>query len=187
MRKAAFLYNPDSGGQRAKRKAELESVLALLRAAGIEVELMLPHSAAEAQEQAKDSIRRGCDTVLAGGGDGTIHNIVQVLANTPVALAILPLGTANALAHDLGLPMNVFKAAQALTQSKRRRIALGRVGYRNLSDNPETRFFGSRRRGSRCSPFLQAPYRSQAAHGDGSLLCQGVASVVYASDDAIQG
>ena len=141
MRKAAFLYNPDSGGQRAKRKAELESVLALLRAAGIEVELMLPHSAAEAQEQAKDSIRRGCDTVFAGGGDGTIHNIVQVLANTPVALAILPLGTANALAHDLGLPMNVFKAAQALMQAKQSRIALGRVGYRNLSDDPETRFF----------------------------------------------
>ena len=141
MRKAALLYNPDSGGQREKRKAELESVLALLRNAGVEVELMLPHSAAEAQQQAKDAIQQGCDTVFAGGGDGTIHNIVQVLANTPVALAILPLGTANALAHDLGLPINVFKAAQAALRSASRRIALGRIHYRDLADNPGARFF----------------------------------------------
>jgi diacylglycerol kinase (ATP) len=141
MRKAVLLYNPESGGRRAKRKAELESVFALLRGAGIEVELMRPHSAAEAQDQAKDAIQRGCDTVLAGGGDGTMHNIVQVLANTPVALAILPLGTANALAHDLGLPMNVFKAAQVLMKSKQRRIALGRVQYRNLAGESAARFF----------------------------------------------
>lgn len=141
MRKAALLYNPDSGGKRGKRKSELESVLALLRNAAIEVELMLPHSAAEAQQQAKAAIQQGCDTVFAGGGDGTIHNIIQVLANTPVALAILPLGTANALAHDLGLPMNVFKAAQAVLQPIPRRVALGRVHFRDLAGNRDARFF----------------------------------------------
>lgn len=141
MRKAALLYNPDSGGRREQRTAGLESVLAMLRNAGVEVELMRPHSAAEAQQQANDAIQQGCDTVFAGGGDGTIHNIVQVLANTSVALAILPLGTANALAHDLGLPMNVFKAAQAALQSMPRRIALGRVHYRNLAGNSAARFF----------------------------------------------
>ncbi|HTU40240.1 MAG TPA: diacylglycerol kinase family protein [Candidatus Aquilonibacter sp.] len=141
MRKVALLYNPDSGGRREKRKAQLESVLALLRAAAIEVELRLPHSPSEAQELTRNAIQNGCDTVFAGGGDGTIHNIVQVLANTPVALAILPLGTANALAHDLGLPMNVCKAAQALAQPTRRRIALGRIHYRDLADNPAARFF----------------------------------------------
>jgi diacylglycerol kinase (ATP) len=141
MRKVALLYNPESGGRRAKRKAEVDSVLALLRTAGIDVELMLPHSAAEAQEETRNAIQRGCDTVLAAGGDGTIHNIIQVLANTPVALAILPLGTANALAHDLGLPMSIFKAAQALLQSAPRRIALGHVHYRDLADKPGERFF----------------------------------------------
>jgi diacylglycerol kinase (ATP) len=141
MRKAALLYNPDSGGRREKRKAELQSVLVLLRDAGIEVELMLSHSASEAQEQAKDAIARGCDTVFAGGGDGTIHNIIQVLTNTPVALAILPLGTANALAHDLGLPRNVVRAAQAVLRPVRRRIALGCIQYRDLQGNTATRFF----------------------------------------------
>ena len=141
MQKAALIYNPDSGGRRGKRKAELESVLTLLRNVGVDVELMLSQSAAEAQQQAKDAIQRGCDTVFAGGGDGTIHNIVQVLANTPVALAVLPLGTANALAHDLGLPMNVSRAAQAALQPAPRRIALGRIHYRDLADNPAARFF----------------------------------------------
>lgn len=141
MRKAALLNNPDSGGRREKRQAELQSVLTLLRGTGIEVELMLPHSAAEAQEQTKDAIARGCDTVFAGGGDGTIHNIVQVLANTPVALAILPLGTANALAHDLALPRNVLRAAQAVLQPVRRRIALGRIQHRDFLGNTASRFF----------------------------------------------
>jgi len=141
MRKAALLYNPESGVRRAQRKAELECILGLLRDAGVKVELMLPHSAAEAQQQAKDAIQQGCDTVFAGGGDGTIHNIVQVLASTPVALAILPLGTANALAHDLGLPMNIFKAAKAALQSTPRRIALGHIHYRDLKNHPAARFF----------------------------------------------
>lgn len=141
MRKAALLYNPDSGGKREKRKAELQSVLTLLRASGTEVELMLPHSAAEAQEQTKDAIARGCDTVFACGGDGTIHNIVQVVANTQVALAILPMGTANALAHDLGLPTNAVKAAQVLMHAAQRRIAVGRIEFDDLAGNRGFRLF----------------------------------------------
>jgi diacylglycerol kinase (ATP) len=141
MRKAALLYNPDSGGRRRKGQAELEAVMALLRGAGVEVELMLPHSATEAQAQVQRAIQSGSDTVFASGGDGTIHNIVQVLANTPVALAVLPMGTANALAHDLGLPMNVVAAARALLNPVPRRIALGQVRYRDFAGTPAERFF----------------------------------------------
>jgi diacylglycerol kinase (ATP) len=141
MQKAALLYNPDSGGRRARRRAELESVLALLRGAGVEAELRLPHSPAEAQKHARQSLQGGCDTIFACGGDGTIHNILQVLANTPVALAILPMGTANALAHDLGLPMNVLKAARAVLQPRPRRVALGRIRYQDLAGNSAERFF----------------------------------------------
>jgi len=53
MRKAALLYNPDSGGGRNPRHAELESVLALLRHAGIEAELLLTDSRAHAEEQVR--------------------------------------------------------------------------------------------------------------------------------------
>jgi diacylglycerol kinase family enzyme len=141
MRKAALLYNPDSGGRRLRRQAELESVLALLRAADVEAELVLTNSPSHAEEQARQAVLAGYDTVFACGGDGTIHNIIQVLANTSVALAILPMGTANALAHDLGLPMNIGAAARAALQSLPRRIALGRVRYLDLEGKAGARFF----------------------------------------------
>jgi diacylglycerol kinase family enzyme len=141
MRKAALLYNPDSGGSRVRRQAELESVLALLRGANVEAQLILTHSPAHAEEQARQSVLAGWDTVFACGGDGTIHNVIQVLANTRAALAILPLGTANALAHDLGLPMNIAAAARAALHAVPRRVALGRLEYLDLRGKPGTRFF----------------------------------------------
>ena len=141
MRKAALLYNPDSGGGRKRRQSELESVLALLHGANVEASLVLTHSRAHAEEKAREAALAGCDTLFACGGDGTIHNLIQVLANTGAALAILPMGTANALAHDLGLPMNIAAAAHAALHSAPRRVALGRVQYLDLNGKPGTRLF----------------------------------------------
>jgi diacylglycerol kinase (ATP) len=141
MRKAALLYNPDSGGSRVRCQSELESVPELLRGANVEAELILTHSPAHAEEQARQAVQAGCDTVFACGGDGTVHNVIQVLANTQVALAILPMGTANALAHDLGLPMNIASAARAALHAVPRRVALGRIQYLDLEGKPGTRFF----------------------------------------------
>ena len=66
------------------------------------------------------AIDRGCDTVFACGGDGTVNNIAQVLATTPVALAVLPIGTANALAHDLALPLRISAAVSFDSPPERR-------------------------------------------------------------------
>ncbi len=142
MRKAALLYNPDSGGSRGKRRqAELESVLAVLRNANVEAQLVLCDSRAHAKEKARQAVLAGCDTVFACGGDGTIHNMIQVLANTPVALAVLPMGTANALAHDLGLPGNIADAARAALHAVPRRVAVGRIQCLDLEGQPRDRFF----------------------------------------------
>src|SRR6516162_633053 len=102
MRKAALLYNPDSGGSQQRQK-ELQFALQILRNAGVEAELYAAGSREQGAELIRQSVASGCDTVFACGGDGTINNIAQVLANTPVAMGILPFGTANALAHDIGL------------------------------------------------------------------------------------
>lgn len=136
-----MLYNPASGGSGKRRQQELESALSILRNAGVEAGLLLTESRDHAGEEARVAIASGCDTVFACGGDGTIHNIVQVLAKSAVALAILPMGTANALAHDLGLPLNIARAAQAALRAKPRRIALGSVKYLDLQGNPGNRYF----------------------------------------------
>ncbi|MFZ0954704.1 MAG: diacylglycerol kinase family protein [Candidatus Sulfotelmatobacter sp.] len=141
MRKAALLYNPDSGGRRSRRQADLESVLQLLRAAGVEAELVLSQSRDDAGQHTRQAIASGCDTIFACGGDGTIHNIIQVLAMSPVALAILPMGTANALAHDLNFPFDVIAAAKAALHASPRRIALGHVRYLDFQGKPGTRYF----------------------------------------------
>jgi diacylglycerol kinase (ATP) len=141
MHKAALLYNPDSGGRGNRRRSQLESALAVLRGAGIEAELVLSQSSDHAEENARQAVLSGCDTVFACGGDGTIHNIIQVLANTQVALAVLPMGTANALAHDLGLPMNVAGAATSALTAAPRRVALGRIRYEDFAGGTSARYF----------------------------------------------
>ena len=141
MRKAALLYNPDSGGSGRRRLKELESALQVLRAGGVEADLVPTESRHHAGDEARQAVGAGCDTIFACGGDGTIHNIAQVLAKTPVALGILPMGTANALAHDLGLPVNIRAAAEAASHGRLRRIALGCVKYTSFQGTGCTRYF----------------------------------------------
>ena len=140
MHKAALLYNPESGGSR-KRRRELESALEILRSGGIEANLFPTDSREHAGDEARRAMAAGCDTIFACGGDGTIHNMIQVMAHSPVALGVLPMGTANALAHDLGLPMSVPAAAKAVLHGTTRRIALGRATCLGLSGDPTTCYF----------------------------------------------
>lgn len=140
MRKAALLYNPVSGGSK-RRLRELQSALAIFRAAGVEAELVSTETPAHAQEETRRAIAAGAETIFACGGDGTVHNLIQVLANTEVALGILPIGTANALAHDLDIPRRIVAAARVSLKSDRRRIALGRVTYTDRQGNSCSRFF----------------------------------------------
>jgi diacylglycerol kinase (ATP) len=139
MRKAALLYNPDSGGGRYRQ--DLESALAILRAGGVEAELLPTDSKDHAGDEARRAIASGCDTIFACGGDGTIHNILQVVANSSIVLALLPMGTANALAHDLGFPLRVPAAAKAALSGVQKRIALGRVTCLGLNGQSVTRYF----------------------------------------------
>ena len=140
MRKAALLYHPDSGGSK-RRERELQSALQILRSGGVDAELHAANSRHEAADLTRQSMAAGCDTIFACGGDGTINNIAQVLANTPVAMGILPIGTANALAHDLGLPLRIPAAAKAALSAEPRRVALGQITCPDLKGITKTRYF----------------------------------------------
>lgn len=140
MQKVALLYNPDSGGSK-KRQKEMEAALAILQGDGVDAALIATETPVHAAEEARRAIDSGCDTIFACGGDGTIHNIVQVVATTQVALGILPIGTANALAHDLRIPRKVTAAARSALSGAPRRVALGHVKYVDLKGNPGSRYF----------------------------------------------
>jgi diacylglycerol kinase (ATP) len=139
MHKATILFNPNSG--RRGRDRELNHAIGIIQSAGVRTELTVCRSSQEATDNARCAVAAGSDTVFACGGDGTIHDVIQGLAGTPVALAILPFGTANALAHDLGIPLSPAKAAQIAVRGKVRRISLGHVEYEDFSGRTAARYF----------------------------------------------
>ena len=141
MRRAALFYNPLSGRRRQHRLKDVESAAAVLRGAGVEVEVSPTRAASDAAEQVKKAVSDGFDTIVACGGDGTIHDVLQGLAGKHAALGIIPLGTANAMAHDLRLPLSPGRAAHALLAASPRRIAVGRIDYRDFSNLPAFRYF----------------------------------------------
>ena len=118
MHKATILFNPNSGRRGRSATAELDHAIGIIQSAGVRTELTVCRSSQEATDNARCAVAAGSDTVFACGGDGTIHDVIQGLAGTPVALAILPFGTANALAHDLGIPLRPSAAAQAAVDGK---------------------------------------------------------------------
>jgi diacylglycerol kinase family enzyme len=143
MHKATILFNPNSGPRGRKRDAELNHAIGIVQSAGVRTELTVCRSSQEATDNARCAVAAGSDAVFACGGDGTIHDVVQGLAGTPVALAILPFGTANALAHDLAVPLRPSAAAQAAVdgKSKVRRIPLGRIEYEDFNGKSSARYF----------------------------------------------
>ena len=78
----------------------------------------------------KRAMDSGAETIVAAGGDGTITALAEALVGTDRQLAILPLGTVNALAKDLHVPLDLPSAVKALTTGESRRIDVGEVNGR---------------------------------------------------------
>lgn len=72
----------------------------------------------------------GYDTVIVGAGDGTVSYAASVLCGTDVTLGVLPLGTMNLLAHDIGLPRDLPGALKALSEAEPMRIDLATLNGR---------------------------------------------------------
>ena len=141
MRKALLLYNPLSGGRRERRLADVEAAAGVLRDAGVEVNVSPTQGVERAQEQARQAIAEGFDTIFACGGDGTIHDLLQVMVGTTATLGIIPLGTGNTLAHDIRLPLTPLGAARASLHARPRRIPVGLVRYQDFSGNRASAYF----------------------------------------------
>jgi diacylglycerol kinase family enzyme len=141
MRRVALIYNPASGQESPRRHAVIDGALGLLRRAGIEADAFKTDAPGGAGVLAQEAMRRGCDTILACGGDGTVHEILQCLVDTPVALGVVPLGTANALAADLGLGPSPLKAVETLLTAEPAQIPVGQIFYRDREGREAARYF----------------------------------------------
>jgi len=98
-----------------------------LEAAGWAVSSAVVAKKKELRRSAAAAIKDGAEVVVAVGGDGAVLQVVNALAGGDVALGIVPKGTGNLLAGNLGLPTSIDKAIEVLLAGKRRRIDLGQV------------------------------------------------------------
>jgi len=127
-RRLAAIFNPTSGGGRFRR--DLPLITGSLRGLGFEVDELPTEHAGHATELARDAARRGCDLVCAIGGDGTVNEVVNGIAGSDVTFAIIPTGTVNVLAMELGIPLDPPDACKLAAQGHAIDIDLGLAGER---------------------------------------------------------
>lgn len=120
-----LIANPKTGRYGSRRLRPIEQTVSQLKSLGVNVELRLTTRPHEATEIATRAARNGSSDVFVAGGDGTINEVIQGLAGTKARLGIIPRGTANVLARELGLPLDEQEAAAVAARGKSRRIHLG--------------------------------------------------------------
>ena len=141
MRKAVLIYNPSSGRASKDRARHIEAAADVLLAAGVDATPVPTLGPGTAGDQARDEVAAGADTVFACGGDGTIHEVLQGLMGTSATLAVIPLGTANALACDMKIPRDPAAAARFALKAEPRSTAVGKLEYTLRTGECVSRYF----------------------------------------------
>ncbi len=125
MRRAGLIINPKAG--RGSFETVRSEVVRVLAKHGFEVQVNATTPEPESARTLALEASRSCDLVIACGGDGTVHGVLQGVAGTSATLGVLPFGTANALARNLLLPVNPVLAVEKLLSFKPRQVPLGRA------------------------------------------------------------
>ena len=116
MNKTAIIFNPTAGSEQAERwRDRVESI-----AHGCAV--FSTSSPGEAETLARRAVEEGFETIVAAGGDGTVNEVVNGLAETNAMLGLLPLGTVNVFAMELGLPANNLELCWDIIQADNTRL-----------------------------------------------------------------
>jgi YegS/Rv2252/BmrU family lipid kinase len=134
-RRLLVIHNPVAG---ARRRRRFRATLAALAAAGAAVRVLDTGARGDAERMARELVASQCDMLVAAGGDGTINEVVNGLvgrsaAGGPVPLGIIPLGTANVLAAELGLPLDPAGVAEVIARGRPRLIHPGLANGRAFS------------------------------------------------------
>jgi diacylglycerol kinase family enzyme len=129
------LMNAKAGANSAERTRQADEVRAALDEAGVaaDVRQVRPDQLFDAAARAADD--PGTDAVVAAGGDGTISAVAAALAGKPKPLGVIPRGTLNHFARDLGIPLALRDAAAVIAQRNVRRVDLGEVNGRAFINN----------------------------------------------------
>jgi diacylglycerol kinase family enzyme len=121
---AAVLNDSSGKGECAASAKRLQEIFA---AAGREARVTVARNGGELRAAMQQAVDDGCTTLMAGGGDGTINTAASVIVGRPVQLGVLPLGTLNHFAKDLGIPLELDAAADIVLNGRECRVDVGEV------------------------------------------------------------
>jgi diacylglycerol kinase (ATP) len=137
---AKVILNPYSNRWKAEKRWPEASTA--LKAAGVDFELAVSDRPRHSIELAEEAARKSFSPIIAAGGDGTVGDVVQALAQSAKSdetllgpVGIMPLGTANDLAFKLGIPTDLQAAAQIIAAGNTRRMDIGKVNDHYFANN----------------------------------------------------
>jgi diacylglycerol kinase (ATP) len=127
LKDTLIILNPAARGARGQRlRAQVEKL-----ARGTTI--CATSTAGEAEALARNAVAEGYERIVAAGGDGTINEIVNGMAGHNVALGLLPIGTMNVFATELGLPVNdLARCWKIIQQNKTHRVDLPRANRKHF-------------------------------------------------------
>ena len=105
MKKVLVILNPAARGDRARSLKEK------IQALSLQIVVRQTSAAGDARGMAREAVGEGFQTILAAGGDGTVNEVANGVAGSNVRFGILPVGTMNVFASELGIPQNNLQAA----------------------------------------------------------------------------
>jgi diacylglycerol kinase (ATP) len=130
MKTARLIYNPTSGREEMKKR--LADILDRLDTGGIEASCHATTGEGDATAAAADAVERGYDLIIAAGGDGTLNEVINGMAEKPnlPPLGVLPLGTTNDFARAMGIPKNWEESVDLILRQESRLIDIGKANDR---------------------------------------------------------
>lgn len=126
---AVIIANPVSGFLPVQA-GRLHETATFLQSHGWRVGLWYTQGPGDGGVLARKAVDEGADVVIAAGGDGTINDVIQGLVGSETALGVLPTGTVNVWAREMGIPHDTHGACQVLVNGQTRRIDVGWINGR---------------------------------------------------------
>ena len=133
-----LIGNPAARGASLKK---FESASAFLQEKGFGTKIVLTEKSNDATRLAKEAVLEKPYAIIAAGGDGTINEVINGMVKSNIPLAILPLGTTNVLAKELGIPEHINRAMETAVSKKPRTVSLGRIELNPGTDSSYSRYF----------------------------------------------
>jgi diacylglycerol kinase family enzyme len=121
----AIILNPGSGSGSGDELAA--RLIRLFATAGREATVLAAGPGRTVADQAGRAVEEGCRIAVAAGGDGTVNAVAGAVVGSDIPMGVLPIGTLNHFAKDLGIPLDPEQAVRLITQNVRRQVDVGEV------------------------------------------------------------